>query len=297
MATAGKSLQGVLQNDLEPEIISHDPETGNEKSKPKDNDKSIKTKKKKKKKKRKRKTKAQKEQEKLEKGAKKIQQDEDAMDKFINKINMWLAKHLSEVFLLFDTFDTNGTGFLSYMQFKTGLVEVKIPCNKVELHLFTQLMDDEKTNLIDYQKLSHGIIKNRMVEFAEELEYCEVCGMGETDATFNPKIKRYVQLELRMSTFNQIRNHHSHFFIVVLSDTLIQFLINQIFLFTQISTTRMALFTDRACTADSMLPDNNSLEECGFFGYCKSHPQEVVLFYDFRVDFTECSLLMADHYF
>ena len=59
-------------------------------------------------------------QEKLEKSVKKIQQDEDAMDKFVTKVNKWLSRHLSALFLLFDTFDSNETGFLSYRQFKTG---------------------------------------------------------------------------------------------------------------------------------------------------------------------------------
>lgn len=211
------------------------------------------------KKKKKRKTRTKREQEKLEKSVKKIQQDEDAMDNFVTKVNKWLCRHLPAVFLLFDTFDSNGTGFLSYRQFKTGLVELSIPCNKVEIHLLTQMLDEEKTNLIDYQKLTHGITQNRTDEFAKELGFCEVCGMGSENATPNKKMKRYVQLELRMATFNQIKNHRAHFFIVVLSNTLVQFIINQILLFTEISTTRMALFRDSVCSVDSLLPDDKFL--------------------------------------
>lgn len=46
-----------------------------------------------------------------------------------------------------------------------------------------------------------------------------------------------------------------------------------------------------------MLPIDMTLQDLGYEGDTYDDPDEVQLFYDYKVEFIDCPLLLCDHYF
>lgn len=108
---------------------------------------------------------------------------------------------------------------------------------------------------------------------------------------------RYVLVDMRLVTFDNFRNHPGHFSIVVHSHITVYGLIQKIAEVTEIQSTKLSVFCDRTRSKDALLPPEQTLEDYGFHGDVKHNPEEVVLFYDYTVEFTDCPILMCDHYF
>lgn len=66
---------------------------------------------------------------------------------------------------------------------------------------------------------------------------------------------------------------------------------------TDISSSKIAVFRDKSWGVESLLQPNLTLEECGFQGDSRDSPEEITLFYDYSVEFRDCSILLCDHYF
>lgn len=64
-----------------------------------------------------------------------------------------------------------------------------------------------------------------------------------------------------------------------------------------IQTTSLQVFRTRVPSQESFLPPDSSLGECGFTGGPEDSPRQATLFYDYRLEFTDCPILNCDHYF
>ena len=108
---------------------------------------------------------------------------------------------------------------------------------------------------------------------------------------------RYLLLELHFVTFLDIRHHPFHLKDVLHSHIpvcgLIQFIAEQ----TGIQSTKMSIFTDPSRTREAMLPPELTLKELGYEGGSVAEPDELMLFYDYKVEFTDCPILTCDYYF
>lgn len=108
---------------------------------------------------------------------------------------------------------------------------------------------------------------------------------------------RYISLELRMVTFDNFRDYPGHLDLLVHAHLPVCGLIQMIIQETEITSSKLAIFRDRSRSRESLLPPKSTLRECGFFGDSRNSPEEVLLYYDYTVEFTDCPILLCDHYF
>lgn len=104
-------------------------------------------------------------------------------------------------------------------------------------------------------------------------------------------------LEVRSITFDLFREYPGHLKLLVHSHLPVCGLIQMIIAETSISSTKLAIFLDKSRSFKSLLPPDQTLEECGFHGDRRDNPEELVLFYDYTVEFNDCPILLCDHYF
>ena len=110
-------------------------------------------------------------------------------------------------------------------------------------------------------------------------------------------ISRYVEVMMRLATFDTMNNHPGHFNKVIHSHTTVRGLMQIIREETSLCSNKLAVFTDKSRDAAAMLPVHKTLEECGFEGGSKRNPTELLLYYDYVVEHKDCPLLLCDHYF
>jgi len=108
---------------------------------------------------------------------------------------------------------------------------------------------------------------------------------------------RYLDISLRLVTFDDTRNHPAHVQLLVHSHLTVLHLTHIIRAETSVAASRIFIYTDRAPDAEP-LPDDQSLEQCGFVGGPRGAPTPLLLYYDYPIDIgSDCPLLMCDHYF
>lgn len=66
---------------------------------------------------------------------------------------------------------------------------------------------------------------------------------------------------------------------------------------TDIQSLHLSLFTDKSREPDAVIPTHLSLEDIGYEGGPRHAPQEILVYYDYKVEFTDCPILLCDHYF
>lgn len=64
---------------------------------------------------------------------------------------------------------------------------------------------------------------------------------------------------------------------------------------TGIASTKLSIFRDDRRVAESMIEEQTELRE--LWGETMDEPEEIELFYDYRVEFLECPILLCDYYF
>ncbi|CAL1539365.1 unnamed protein product [Lymnaea stagnalis] len=247
----------------------------------------------------------------LEKKIEKLKLNESNYDSIINRMHQWMvdkAKIATDVFKLMDI---NGEGLLSYDEFKAGMFDLNAPLNKVELHLLCTLLDKDETGEIDYTEFKAGLQLVREVREVDRQRFrddhillatqrkfptCPCCKMIITEP-WREEVPRYILLELRCVTFDMIKDYPGHLKLLVHAHLRICGLIQMIIAETDISSTKLAVFRDKSRSADSVLSPDITLEEYGFNGDSRDSPEEQTLFYDYTVEFTDCPILMCDHYF
>lgn len=99
-----------------------------------------------------------------------------------------------------------------------------------------------------------------------------------------------------MTFDRELRNHPAHLEVMVQSDTTIYSILQLINQETGIHSTKLSVFADDSRSREAMLVPEATLQDLGFEGDSHDDPQEVTLYYDYKVEFTECPILLCDHY-
>ena len=63
------------------------------------------------------------------------------------------------------------------------------------------------------------------------------------------------------------------------------------------TTTKIAIYGETKKRERVKLDPHKTLQECGYSGGPRPEPQLVELVYDYVTEFSDCPLLMCDHYF
>lgn len=255
-------------------------------------------------------SKSEKALEKLEKSVEKLKAREDFYDTFICRMHKWLVDKASLAIEMFKNIDSD-EGLLSYDEFKAGLFDLGAPVNKIEAHLLCKLLDEDDSGEIDYTDLEKGLQYAREIKELEKerrrderqllmterkFTPCVFCKMSIVEPWLEP-LPRFIALEMRSVTFDMYRDYPGHLELLVHSHTPICGLIQIIIAETDISSTKINIFRDRSLSDASVLDLGLTLEDCGFPGDSQESPEEVVLYYDYKVEFKDCPILMCDHYF
>ncbi|XP_077982823.1 uncharacterized protein LOC144437693 [Glandiceps talaboti] len=130
----------------------------------------------------------------------------------------------------------------------------------------------------------------------EELEHCSCCKLGLWEPYRN-RTPKYVNLHMRMVTFDKVRSYPGHFKKLVHSHLTIYGVMQVIFEEAAILTSRLKIFSDKSRSKEALLKPNVTLEECGFQGGIYQEPEEATLYYDYQTEFHDCPILMSDYYF
>ena len=111
----------------------------------------------------------------------------------------------------------------------------------------------------------------------------------------------YLHVHFKLITFDNFKSHPAHFKKLLTTNTSVLSLLEVIREETQLQSPKslhqLILFRDKSFDPSSQLPEDLSLEECGFTGGPKAKPEHIDLYYDYKIEFRECPLLMSDHYF
>ncbi|XP_076470942.1 microtubule-actin cross-linking factor 1, isoforms 6/7-like isoform X2 [Babylonia areolata] len=263
------------------------------------------------KKKKKKLTKSEKAHEKLEKAILKLKEDEAYFDNFIDRMHCWLVDVAPVAAELYSKMDTDGEGAVTTDEFKAGLFDLNVPLTAVETHLLTRLLDPDDAGEVDYTQLSHGLqLARETFNMDRDMEFeslvlettrrkfpaCPCCKMSIVEP-FVEQYPRFISLELRMVTFDSFKDYPGHLDLLVHAHLPVCRLIQMIIEETQITSSKIAIFRDRTRSRESLLPPKSTLQECGFLGDSRNDPEEVLLYYDYTVEFTDCPILLCDHYF
>ncbi|KAL8578684.1 hypothetical protein ACOMHN_045673 [Nucella lapillus] len=267
--------------------------------------------KKKGKKKKKKLSKSEKAHEKLEAAIFQLKEDEGYFSSFVERMHSWLVGVAPVATELYRKMDPDGEGAVTTEEFKAGLFDLKVPLTSLEVHLMTRLLDPDDAGEVDYTQLKQGLqLARENLILDKDAEYdslvlevtrtkfppCPCCKMSIVPP-FTEPYPRYISLDLRMVTFESFKDYPGHLDLMVHAHLPVCGLIQMIVDITQITSTKIAVFRDRSRSRESLLPPKSTLQDCGFVGDSRSDPEEVVLFYDYTVEFTDCPILLCDHYF
>ena len=108
---------------------------------------------------------------------------------------------------------------------------------------------------------------------------------------------RYLDVSLRLLTFDGSRSHPAHIRHLVHSHVTVLHVTHIVRALTGVATSQIFIYADRAPDTEP-LPDDQSLEQCGFVGGPRSAPTSLLLYYDYTVEIgASCPIVMCDHYF
>lgn len=99
-----------------------------------------------------------------------------------------------------------------------------------------------------------------------------------------------------MTFDRELKNHPAHLEALVQSDATIYSILQLINQETGIHSTKLSVFCDETRNREAVLVPQSTLQELGYEGDAYDEPQEVTLYYDYKVEFTECPILLCDHY-
>ena len=112
---------------------------------------------------------------------------------------------------------------------------------------------------------------------------------------------RYVHVHFKLMTFDNYKDHPMHFKRLVTDSTtvlgLMEMIRNETFLQSPKCLNQLFLFREKSYETSAQLPQELTLEDCGYEGGPKLKPLKIDLYYDYKVEFKDCPLLMCDHYF
>uniref|UniRef100_W5MYA2 EF-hand domain-containing protein n=1 Tax=Lepisosteus oculatus TaxID=7918 RepID=W5MYA2_LEPOC len=262
-------------------------------------------------------TKGEKKLARLERACKDLQAKRDEYEQFLDRMSSWLQQHHQRAVELFSCFDKSGTGLLSAEDFQSGMRDLGIPCVEFQLHLLARLLEKDNSGKIDYFEISTSLQRARLADLKlnkeeegvkeadhlvitrETLERCPVCQLAlwKPSAPIRESSHRFLLLNLRLIAFDGVRSHPGHFEDVVPSSIKVYGLINRIQGRVGIGSIRLKIFKDNTYSQESILSPAISLEESGLVGGPPESPTQVTLYYDYSVEFADCSIINCDHYF
>ncbi|CAK8686103.1 uncharacterized protein LOC143465405 isoform X2 [Clavelina lepadiformis] len=248
---------------------------------------------------------------KLAKKLEKFILDEAAYKKFLDKIDHWMMVNCNEVESLFKNFDQEGDGVVTFQVFRAGLHDLHCPITDLEVHALCQKLDPEGSGLIEYCEFKRGI-HDRV--FADDVDGEE---HNLTPDDFSPEIfavkensvkenlsdpfqhahPRYIQLNMRLATFDAVANHPCHFRVTVHSHIPVGSLVKLVGEVSKVTSGQMHVYKDKDCEIEQRLLTYTTLEDNGLTGGPLRQPTIATLYYDYVIEFSDCPLLNSDHYF
>nr|XP_019950027.1 PREDICTED: uncharacterized protein LOC109634168 isoform X1 [Paralichthys olivaceus] len=218
---------------------------------------------------------------------------------FLDQMIQWFSDHQQQVDEHFSPKDADRGGSVNLKDFQLGLMSLGAPCQQIQLHMLSELLKTNN-NTITYQdlkkqiqRLSHSSagVDTLMSEDVSGLKTCD------HDRPVNPHRDRFIRLTVRLIPFDSFTEHPANFEVVLSSSCRVFSLIRIIQDRVGIQTSRLDVFRSRAAAEEVRLPPESSLEECGFKGGEEERPPEETVYYDYKLEFTDCPLLNCDHYF
>ncbi|XP_036361582.1 uncharacterized protein LOC118764690 [Octopus sinensis] len=119
------------------------------------------------------------------------------------------------------------------------------------------------------------------------------------DITGRFQENRYVELHVYFATFDFIEVADFHLTMLLPSSTMVFTVLDLIQQHTEIQSDAFSLFItfNKFRKNRHPLPKMSTLKECGYPGYCKKHPQKVLLFYDCNIRFRNNFIYALDKYY
>ncbi|CAD5117476.1 DgyrCDS6243 [Dimorphilus gyrociliatus] len=249
-------------------------------------------------------TKAEKEEIKLRSEADKLRRSGEEYRNLLSRLEKWIEKEKESIFQCLRNIDTEECGMVSSQEFKSAMFDLNCPANKVETHLFAMLLDEDCSGNLKYNQLENGLSFCRNLEefFPEDVVRPSLVLSKKKSTRWDGDwlkrdYVRYARVHFKHATFSEKRDHHTHFIQLVHSHATVSYLLQLVKERIALESNRLALFTDDSLTIEAQLPPASTLEECGISGGSYDKPQDVLLYYDYVVEFTGCPILNSDHYF
>lgn len=234
---------------------------------------------------------------------------------FIERMGNWILSHYARVIDIFRKFDRDGDGQLSYEEFFSGMKDLHVPCNQLELCVLAKTVDQNGDGRIEYAEFSRYIryrrpikveIDNRLPVLKierERFDQCSHCGIKKWN--FKDKFSNnLINVNLIFHSMKSISDFPGH-----IKDTVVEidmtvhglqdiilskldFSFNNIIIFTmedgckyilkKEQTVKMILKTDSKIEIDKKENDNNT----------------ITLFYEIgKEDLSNCPIIQSDYYF
>ncbi|XP_014787033.1 uncharacterized protein LOC106881237 [Octopus bimaculoides] len=110
---------------------------------------------------------------------------------------------------------------------------------------------------------------------------------------------RYVELHVYFAPYDFIEVADFHFIMLLPSCTMVLTVLDLIQQHTDIQSDAFSLFIsfNKFRKNRQPLPKMSTFKECGYFGFCKKHPQKVLLFYDCNIRFKSNFISAIDKYY
>ncbi|XP_062264490.1 uncharacterized protein LOC133971230 isoform X2 [Platichthys flesus] len=231
----------------------------------------------------------------MDKTHKDLRSNRPEFEAFLDQMIQWFSDHQQQVDQHFRLKDADRSGSVNLKDFELGLMSLGPPCQQIQLHMLSELLKTNNTiSYKDFEKQLQRLSKDVNTVMSED-----VSGLNtfDPDQPLNPHKDRFVHLSVRLIPFDFSAEHPANFQVVLSSSCRVLSLIRIIQDRVGIQTSRLDVFLNRAATEEVRLPPESYLEECGFRGRAEERPPEVTVYYDYRLEFTDCPLLNCDHYF
>ncbi|KAM9472372.1 uncharacterized protein ACWYII_007690 isoform 1-T1 [Salvelinus alpinus] len=247
----------------------------------------------------------------LEKTCQAFRSDQTEYERFLDHMTLWLQEHQEQAVELFSLCDTDSTGTIGPENFELGMTDFGIPCLQFQLDLLSQLLRRGNDGEIDYRDMSNQLQRVRVEGKDEREENAVPCCLEITREKLQPspnrqlglwsspppETNRFILLSIRLIPFDYGGAHPGSFEVVLPRSTRVSSLFRVIEERVGIQTTSLQVFRTRVPSQESFLPPDSSLGQCGFTGGPEDSPRQATLFYDYRLEFTDCPILNCDHYF
>lgn len=148
-------------------------------------------------------------------------------------------------------------------------------------------------NWLTNKKKDSEKLKTKMKTFNSETKFSSI------EITEHIQENRYIELHVYFTTFDFIEIADFHITMIVPSSTMVFTVLDLIHQRTDIQADAFSLFIsfNKFRKNRHPLPKMSTLKECGYPGYCKRHPQKVLLFYNCNIRFKSNFISTLDKHY